>query len=183
MNKGKICEGVRLILEGLGDDLHREGLINTPERVADVYLEIMSSTNKECQTIKTIKGNNQDQIIVVKNIPFYSLCEHHLLPFFGQAHLAYLSRNDKIAGFSSLATVVEHYSKRLQIQERLTNQIADKLLKDLDAKGVAVVLEAHQMCISMRTRKGDNIKTITRAARGDITLESSIFQSIFLTAT
>lgn len=160
MDKEKIKEGVRLILEGVGEDTAREGLIETPDRIARMYEEIFSGIDKDRIDVKDPDSIVRDilsktfeakegQFILEKDITFYSMCEHHLLPFYGKAHIAYIS-SGRVAGLSKLARTVEEYAKRPQLQERLTAQIADAIMEYLHAEGVMVVIEAEHMCMTMR---------------------------------
>ncbi|MCK4224453.1 MAG: GTP cyclohydrolase I FolE [candidate division Zixibacteria bacterium] len=169
MDKDKIQKAVRMILEAVGEDPERDGLCDTPRRVADFYQEIFAglSENPEAQ-IKLYSAPNQDEMIIVKDIFFHSLCEHHLLPFFGKAHIAYIPTDNQITGFSRLVRVIEVLSRRPQLQERLTAEIADVLMKVLKPKGVLVIMEAEQMCLSMRGLKKPGSVTITSAMRGTL---------------
>jgi len=168
MDKEKIEQGVRLILEGIGEDVGREGLLDTPARVARMYEEICAGLTEDVgKYFTTSFGEDHHEMVLVKEIPFYSLCEHHMVPFFGQAHIAYLPGKDgRICGLSKLARLVDAYSRRLQVQERLTTQIADTLVEQLDPGGVIVVIEAEHLCMSMRGVKKPGSKTITSAVRG-----------------
>ncbi len=167
MDKKKIEEGVRMILEGIGEDLSREGLVRTPERVAEMYMDILGGTgvNPE-KKINLYTTQNKDEMIILKDITFFSICEHHILPFFGKVHIAYIPKNNKIAGFSTLLEVVDILSKRLQIQERFTTQIADFIVKMIDPMGVLVIVEAEQLCMQMRGLKKEDVRTVTSAIRG-----------------
>jgi GTP cyclohydrolase I len=169
MDKKKIQKAVRMILEAVGEDPERDGLRDTPRRVADFYEEIFAglSQNPEAQ-LKLYSAPNQDEMIIAKDIFFHSLCEHHLLPFFGKAHIAYIPTNNQITGFSRLVRVIETMTRRPQLQERLTAQIADVLMKVLKPKGVLVIMEAEQMCLSMRGLKKPGSVTITSAVRGTL---------------
>jgi GTP cyclohydrolase I len=169
MDKKKIQKAVRMILEAVGEDTQRDGLRDTPRRVADFFEEIFAglSENPEGQ-IKLYSAPNQDEMIIAKDIFFHSLCEHHLLPFFGLAHIAYVPTDNKITGFSRLVRVVEVLARRPQLQERLTAQIADVLMKMLKPKGVLVILEVEQMCLTMRGMKKPGSATITSAMRGTL---------------
>lgn len=166
MNKEKIIEGVKLILEGIGEDLDREGLIETPERVAKMYEEIFAGINMSADEIlnKTFKVESDD-LVVEKDITYFSMCEHHLAPFYGKAHIAYIP-NGRVAGLSKLARTVDLYAKKPQIQERLTGEIADSIMINLNAKGVMVVIEGEHMCMTMRGIKKPGTKTITSTSRG-----------------
>ena len=176
MDKEKIKEGVKLILEGIGEDVSREGLVETPDRIARMYEEIFAGIDRDrvsaddsdamvreilSKTFEAQKG----QLILEKDITFYSMCEHHLLPFYGNAHIAYIS-NGRVAGLSKLARTVEEYARRPQLQERLTSQIADAIMKYLHAEGVMVVVEAEHMCMTMRGVKKPGSRTMTYVCRG-----------------
>lgn len=166
VDKDKIIEGVKLILEGIGEDVNREGLVETPERIARMYEEIFAGMNEDAAVHlnKTFTAENTDMIIE-KDISFYSVCEHHLVPFYGKAHIAYVP-DGKVVGLSKLARTVEVYAKRPQLQERMTTQIADAIMKNLGAKGVMVILEAEHMCMTMRGVKKPGSRTVTLASRG-----------------
>jgi len=168
MDRQKIMRGVTDILEGLGEDIQREGLRDTPRRVAEMLEEILAGINQTPVLEAGISEEAADDLIIMRDIPFYSICEHHLLPFFGKIHLAYIPKENKVSGFSALTRLVDTFSHRLQIQERLTQQLANALMQSLDPKGVLVVIEAQQLCVSMRGTKKDAVRTITRALRGEI---------------
>ncbi|KPK76659.1 MAG: GTP cyclohydrolase [candidate division Zixibacteria bacterium SM23_73] len=169
MNKRKIEKAVKMILEAVGEDPQREGLKDTPRRVADFYEEIFAGLNENPQDhLKLYSAPNQDEMVIVKDIFFHSLCEHHLLPFFGKAHIAYIPSDNKITGFSRLVRVIEVLARRPQLQERLTAQVADTLMEVLKPKGVLVVIEAEQMCLTMRGLKKPGSMTITSAMRGTL---------------
>jgi GTP cyclohydrolase I len=169
MDKRKIRKAVRMILEAVGEDAGRDGLKDTPRRVADFYQEIFAGLSEDPEgQIKLYSAPNQDEMIIAKDIFFHSLCEHHLLPFFGKAHLAYIPKDNQITGFSRLVRVIEVLARRPQLQERLTAQIADVLMKVLRPKGVLVILEAEQMCLTMRGLRKPGSLTITSAVRGDL---------------
>lgn len=168
MDRQKIEEGVRLILEGVGEDPSREGLLDTPARVARMYEEVFAGLNANpARHFEVTFDEGHEEIVLVGDIPFFSMCEHHLAPFFGKAHVAYIPGADgRICGISKLARLVDDYAKRPQVQERLTDQIADTLMEALKPAGVMVVLEAEHMCMSMRGVKKPGSLTTTRAARG-----------------
>lgn len=168
MDTKKIEEGVRLILEGIGEDPQREGLLETPARVARMYEEVFAGlTENPARHFETTFDEHHEEMVLVRDIPFYSMCEHHLVPFFGKAHVAYIPAADgRICGLSKLARLVEAYAKRPQVQERLTSQVADTLIEQLTPQGVIVVIEAEHMCMSMRGVKKPGSKTITSAVRG-----------------
>lgn len=167
MDLKKIEKGVRLILEGIGEDPDRAGLKDTPERVARMYQEIFTGLETPTEEIlKAIEGESHDEMVLLKDIPFYSVCEHHLLPFIGKAHVAYIPSGGRIAGLSELAKAVEVFAKRLQVQERLTTQLADLIMEKLKPKGAMVIIDAEHLCISMRGVKKSGSKTVTSAVRG-----------------
>ncbi len=167
MDKSKIKKAVRMILEGVGEDPDREDLKKTPERVADMYEEIFSGMSKDpSKQLEVLLGEKHDEIVLLKGIPLYSVCEHHLLPFTGRAHIAYLPRNNRVTGLSKLARVVEILSKRPQVQERLTTEVADVVMKKLKPRGVMVIIEAEHLCMSMRGVKKPGVMTVTSAVRG-----------------
>ena len=164
----KAIEGaVRTILTAIGEDPDRQGLLDTPARVAQMYSEVFSGVGKSPQEhFKTYDIDNQDEMILVKDIPFYSMCEHHLLPFWGNVSIAYIPGNNRVTGFSNLIKVVDNYAHRPQLQERMATDIADFLVEELHPLGVLVVIEANHMCISMRGLKKEKTKTVTSAMRG-----------------
>jgi GTP cyclohydrolase IA len=168
MDRQKIMGGVKAILEGLGEDNQREGLQDTPRRVAEMLEDILSGINQTPVLEADISEEVVDDLIIIRDVPFYSICEHHLLPFFGKVHLAYIPKHNKISGFSAITRLVDSFSHRLQIQERFTRQIADAMMKFLDPRGVLVIVEAQQLCVSMRGTKKDSVKTVTRASRGEM---------------
>ena len=168
MDKGKIERAVRDILEAIGEDPDREGLVDTPRRVAKMYEEIFSDIGKDpADSLKVFfEQVGHEELILVKDIPFYSCCEHHLVPFFGKAHIGYIPRKGKITGLSKLARVVESAAKRPQLQERLTTQVVEALETQLNPLGIIVVIEAEHMCMTMRGVKKAGSKTITSGVRG-----------------
>ncbi|GBE03910.1 GTP cyclohydrolase 1 [bacterium BMS3Abin09] len=167
MDKNKIKKGVKLILEGIGENPDRPGLKDTPKRVANLYEEIFSGLSTPTEEIlKPIEGESHDEMVLVKDIPFYSVCEHHLLPFIGKAHVAYVPSKGKIVGLSKLARAVEIFAKRPQVQERLTAQLADLIMKKLKPKGAMVIVDAEHLCMSMRGVKKPGSRTVTSAVRG-----------------
>jgi GTP cyclohydrolase IA len=167
MDTKKIEKAVRDILVAVGENPNRHDIKDTPRRVADMYEEILAGTklNPE-KELEVIFEKDHDEIVLLKNIPFYSICEHHLLPFIGKAHVAYIPSNNRVTGLSKLARVVDIFSKRLQVQERITTDIADIIMKKLKPKGVLVVIEAEHLCMSMRGVKKPGVLTITSAVRG-----------------
>jgi len=158
---------VRLILEGVGEDVNRSGIKETPQRVARMFQEILGGIEEDpASHLRPIRGEKHDEMVLIKNIPLYSMCEHHLLPFAGVAHVAYIPKGGRIVGLSKIARVVEILARRLQVQERLTKQIADLIQQHLNPLGVMVVIEAEHMCMSMRGAKKPRSITITSAVRG-----------------
>jgi GTP cyclohydrolase I len=167
MDKQKIKKAVRMILEAVGEDPAREDLRKTPERVALMYEEIFSGITKDpSEQLEVLLGEKHDEIVLLKGIPLYSICEHHLLPFIGRAHIAYVPKNNRVTGLSKLARVVEILSKRLQVQERLTTEVAEIVMKNLKPRGVMVIIEAEHLCMSMRGVKKPGVLTVTSAVRG-----------------
>ena len=163
----KIEAGVKLILEGIGEDPARPGLQGTPRRVALMYEEICAGLHNDSrQFLHVIPAETHDEMVIVKDIPIYSICEHHLLPFVGIAHIAYIPKAGRIVGLSKLARVADLMAKKPQIQERLTTEIADLLFEELQATGVMVVIEAEHLCMEMRGVRKPGSKTVTSALRG-----------------
>jgi GTP cyclohydrolase I len=162
-DKEKIEQGIKLLLEGIGEDVNREGLKDTPDRVARMYEELCAGMEQDPKThlSKTFACDNEN-VVIEKDITFYSTCEHHLMPFYGKAYIP----NGRVVGISKLARTVEVFARRLQIQEKMTNQIAEAIETHLDAKGVLVMVEAEHMCMSARGIKKPESKTITFAAKG-----------------
>ena len=179
VDKVKIEQAVRLLLEGIGEDITREGLIDTPDRIARMCEEIYGGLGHEADQhlLKQFPVEN-NEIVLEKDITFYSMCEHHLMPFYGKAHVAYIP-DGKVVGLSKLARTVEVYARRLQIQERMTAQIADDIMKYLAPQGVMVMLEAEHMCITMRGIKKPGSQTVTMVTRGVFT-ENKELQDRFL---
>jgi len=163
----KIEQGVKSILEGIGEDPGRPGIQRTPKRVARMFREILGGLAEDPAVhMKIIQEEKHDEMVIIKDIPLYSMCEHHLLPFAGVAHVAYIPKGGRIVGLSKIARVVESYARRLQVQERLTKQIADLIDERLKPLGVMVVIEAEHMCMSMRGAKKPKSMTVTSAVRG-----------------
>lgn len=162
----KVKEGVRLLLEGIGEDVTREGLVETPDRIARMYEEIYGGIEEDAsEHLKKRFHVDNDAMVLEKDITFYSTCEHHLLPFYGKADIAYIP-NGEVVGLSKLARTVEVFARRLQLQEQLTGQIADALEKELNPKGVMVMIEAEHMCMTMRGIKKPGSQTVTIVKRG-----------------
>ena len=167
MDRKKVEQAVRLLLEGVGEDPERPALKNTPSRVADMFEEILSgmwdNPEKELSVFET---EQYDQMVLIKDIPVYSMCEHHMLPFIGRAHVAYIPEKGRVTGLSKLVRVVHTYMKRLQVQENLTEQIAGTLMETLKPKGVMVVIEAEHLCMSMRGVQQPGTCTVTSSVKG-----------------
>lgn len=167
MDAKKIQKGVRLIIEGIGEDSERPGLRRTPERIAEMYEEIFSGLIASPEDIlNPMEGEKHDEMVLLKDIPFYSVCEHHLLPFAGRAHIAYIPEGGRIVGISALARALEIFAKRPQVQERLTAQLADLIMERLRPKGCMVIVDAEHLCMSMRGIKKPGSRTVTSAVRG-----------------
>jgi len=167
MDKKKIEKAVRDILEAIGEDSERKDLLDTPKRVAEMYEEIFCGIHQDPKKeLEVILDQKHHEIILLKDVPLYSICEHHLLPFAGKAHVAYIPDEGRVTGLSKLARVVDILSKRPQVQERLTSQIAEIIMSKLKPKGCMVVIEAEHMCMSMRGVKKPGTMTITSAVRG-----------------
>ncbi len=167
MDKKRIENAITEILLAIGEDPEREGLAETPARVARMYGEIFSGLDDDPRRyLKIFTEENNDEMVVVREIPLYSMCEHHLIPFIGRAHIAYIPKNGKVIGLSKLARIVDSYAKRPQLQERLTAQVADFLFKELEPLGVAVVIEAEHLCMTMRGARAAGSRTHTSALRG-----------------
>ena len=167
-DRARIAKAVREILEAIGEDPDREGLERTPERVADMYAEVFAGLYDPAdEHLSVTFAAEHDEMVMVKDIPLYSMCEHHLVPFLGRAHVAYIPNADgRITGLSKIARLVESYSRRPQVQERLTTQIADEMARNLEPRGVLVVIEAEHLCMSMRGVHKPGTTTITSAVRG-----------------
>ena len=167
MNKKKIEKAVKSILEATGANVKRGEIANTPRRVAEMYEEILSGTKLDPRKeLKVVFEKDHDEIVLLKGIPLYSICEHHLLPFIGKAHVAYIPESNRVTGLSKLVRVVDILAKRLQVQERLTTDIADVIMEKLKPKGVLVIIEAEHLCMSMRGVKKPGVLTVTSAVRG-----------------
>lgn len=168
MDREKIERAVRMIIEAIGDDPERPGVQDTPARVAEMYQEIFAGIGRDPEELITVvRGAEHDEMIMVKDIPLYSVCEHHLLPWVGKAHVAYIpSKDGRITGLSKIARVVDLCAKRLQVQERLTTEIADAIEHALEPRGVFVVIEAEHLCMTMRGIRKPGSRTVTSAVRG-----------------
>ena len=180
MDREKIIAGAKLILEGIGEDLEREGLVETPERIARMYEEIFSGLGKDAEEIlaKTFEVENND-LVIEKDITYFSMCEHHIIPFYGKAHIAYIPRG-RVAGLSKLARTVELYAKKPQLQERLSSEVADAIMKYLDAEGVMVVVEGEHMCMTMRGVKKSGTKTVTTSYRGIFKEDATLRREVMM---
>ncbi|MDR1784447.1 MAG: GTP cyclohydrolase I FolE [Endomicrobium sp.] len=167
-NREKAKKAIKLLLESFGEDLKREGLKRTPERVADFYKEVLSGNEIDPSKLITVHyaAENHEEIVLVKDIPFYSICEHHLLPFFGRANVAYIPKKDRIIGVSKIIKLIEIFASRLQLQERFIKEVADTVMQCIKPHGVMVVVEAEHLCMTMRGVKKPGSKVITSAVRG-----------------
>lgn len=167
IDQERIRQAVTMLIEAIGEDPTREGLVETPRRIAEMYAEIFSGLEEDVSKhLEVVFTEEHDEIVLVKDIYFHSMCEHHFLPFFGKAHVAYIPAGGRVTGLSKLARVVEGFARRPQMQERLTSQIADLLMDKLQPDGVAVVVEAEHLCMSMRGVRKPGSKTVTSAVRG-----------------
>lgn len=166
VDQDKVCEAVRLLLEGIGEDPTREGLLETPDRVARMYAELAGGMDQSAAAhLSKTFSVTESGLVTERDIPFYSLCEHHLLPFYGTVTIGYIP-NGRVAGLSKLARTVEVFARRLQLQEQLTGQIADALMDNLDCAGAIVLIEAEHLCMTMRGVQKPGTKTTTLARRG-----------------
>lgn len=179
IDEKKVQEGIRMILEGIGEDLNRPGLIETPQRIANMYKEIYGGLEEDAAVhlSKTFPAIN-NELVLEKDITFYSTCEHHLLPFYGKAHIAYIP-DDKVVGLSKLARTVEVFARRPQIQEQMTAQIADAIMTHLKPKGVMVILQAEHMCMTMRGIKKPGSQTLTYVCRGNFEDNGALQKMVF----
>lgn len=167
MDLPKIENAVRDILEAIGEDPEREGIKETPQRVARMYAEVFAGLHRDItKDIKVFHEEGNDEMILIGDIPFYSMCEHHLLPFHGKAHVVYIPRDGRILGLSKVARIVDTLSRKPQLQERLTSEIADTIQKAVDARSVCVIIEAEHLCMTMRGIRKPGSKTVTSAMRG-----------------
>lgn len=169
MDKARIEAAVRELLAAIGEDPDREGLLETPKRVANMYEEIFGGLDEDpTRHLKIFHEGHNEELVTVRDIPLYSMCEHHLLPFTGVAHIAYIPRDGRVLGLSKLARIVNCYARRPQLQERLTEQVADFLDRELQPLGVAVIIEAEHLCMTMRGVRAAGARTQTSALRGVI---------------
>lgn len=167
VDKEKLKAAVRLILEAIGEDPGREGLLDTPRRVAEYFEEVTAGLRSDpYRHLETVFHEEHEEMVIVKDIPFHSICEHHLVPFVGKAHVVYIPSHGRVVGLSKLARVVDDYARRPQLQERLTAQVAEALMYKLQPQGVMVVVEAEHMCMTMRGVKKPGSATVTSAVRG-----------------
>ena len=179
VDKEAVKSAIEQLLRAVGDDPQREGLLGTPRRIADMYEEILQGVQLDPREVLQVGfEENHQEMVIVRDISFFSLCEHHLLPFHGHFHVAYIPRG-RVVGISKLARVVEIYARRFQLQERLTSQIADILMEELHPAGVAVVGEAEHLCMTMRGIKKPGAKVVTSANRGQF-LENQVTRAEFL---
>lgn len=179
IDQDKIREAVRLLLEGIGENPAREGLLGTPDRVARMYTEIFAGMEEDVtEPLSRVFAVEHNEMVLEKDMGFYSMCEHHMLPFYGKAHIAYIPEG-KVLGLSKLARVVEVYARRLQIQEQMTGQIADAIMAHLMPQGVMTVVEAEHMCMTMRGIKKPGSKTVTISTRGCVEGDSELKQEFF----
>jgi GTP cyclohydrolase I len=167
IDKKKIIKAVTMILEAVGENPKRKDLQETPRRVAEMYGEIFAGISQDpAKELEVVLDQKHEEIILLKNIPLYSVCEHHLLPFLGRAHIAYIPKEGRVTGLSKLGRAVDILAKRPQVQERLTTQIAEVIMRELKPRGCMVVIEAEHLCMSMRGLKKPGISTVTSAVRG-----------------
>lgn len=182
VDQEKVKVAIKLLLEGIGEDTSREGLLETPDRIARMYEEICGGMDEDAGVhLSKVFSTSNNEIVLEKDIVFYSMCEHHLMPFYGKAHVAYIP-NGKVVGLSKLARTVEVYAKRLQIQEQMTGQVADAIMEHLQPQGVMIMLEAEHMCMTMRGIKKPGSKTVSIATRGvfedNTALQNQFFQML-----
>lgn len=179
IDQEKIKDAIRLLLEGIGEDVNREGLVETPDRIARMYEEICGGMEEDAGThLSKVFHVDTNEMVMEKDITFYSTCEHHMLPFYGKVHIAYIP-DGKVVGLSKLARTVEVYARRLQLQEQLTGQIADALMTHMHPKGVMVMIEAEHMCMTMRGIQKPGTQTVTIARRGDFESDPALEERFF----
>ena len=182
IDETKVKEAIKLLIEAIGEDPEREGLKETPDRIARAYKEIFAGIDQDpAEYLKKTFSVDHDDIVLEKDIQFYSMCEHHLLPFFGKAHVAYIP-DGKVTGLSKLARTVEVYARRPQLQERMTEQIADAVMKNINAQGAMVIIEAEHTCMTMRGIKKPGSRTVTVTCRGrfkdDFRLRDEVYRML-----
>lgn len=179
MNKEKIMEAVTMLIEAIGEDPQREGLVDTPDRIARMYEEIFAGIGQTAEEHLsksfTIESND---LVIERDIPFYSMCEHHFLPFYGKVHIAYVP-NGKVAGLSKLVRTVDVYAKKPQLQEKLTSEIGNAIMEYLDAQGVMVIIEAEHLCMNMRGVKRPGTKTVTAMSDGILKTDASLKNDVY----
>lgn len=179
MNKEKIIKAVTMLIEAIGEDPQREGLVDTPDRIARMYEEIFAgignTAEEHLSKSFTIESND---LVIERDIPFYSMCEHHFLPFYGKAHIAYVP-NGKVAGLSKLVRTVDVYAKKPQLQEKLTSEIGNAIMEYLDAQGVMVIIEAEHLCMNMRGVKRPGTKTVTAMSDGILKTDASLKNDVY----
>jgi GTP cyclohydrolase I len=167
VDQDKIKLAIKMIIEAIGEDPEREGLQDTPKRVAKMYAEVFEGLELDPKSyFDVVFGEDHEELVLVKDIPFYSMCEHHLIPFYGRAHVGYIPRGGRVTGLSKLARAVEAAARRPQLQERITSTVANAIVDKLDPHGVVVVIEAEHMCMTMRGVRKPGARTITSAVRG-----------------
>jgi GTP cyclohydrolase I len=181
VDQEKIKHAVHLLIEGIGEDPSRTGLVETPERVARMYEEIFSGIGSNpSEEVQLFHTENEDEMIIVRDLPFYSMCEHHLLPFWGSVSIAYIPKNNLVTGFSNLARIIHLFAARPQLQERMTVEIAETLMATLKPLGVFVVLQAQHLCLMMRGEKVHGTWTVTSAMRGAMRREATRLEALHL---
>jgi GTP cyclohydrolase I len=176
----KIEQAVHMILEAVGEDPAREGLLDTPKRVAKMYAEVFEGLElNPKEYFDVVFGEDHEELVLVKDIPFFSMCEHHLVPFFGKAHVGYIPRGGRVTGLSKLARAVEAVARRPQLQERITATVANAIVEKLDPHGVVVIIEAEHMCMTMRGVRKPGAKTVTSAVRGCFATDAAARAEVF----
>jgi GTP cyclohydrolase I len=181
INKRKIFEGAKELVAGLGDGVEAERMKDTARRVSEFYSEFFENIYRDPrELVKVFQANNQEEMIIARGISYYSMCEHHLLPFFGEAHIAYIPKKNRVTGFSSLVRVVECLAHRPQIQEKLTGEIADVIMEVLQPMGVFVITDAEQLCLTMRRLNQPKMKTVASAIRGAFRKDATREEALFL---
>lgn len=184
MDKARIEKAVQELLAAIGEDPQRNGLLETPKRVANMYAEIFSGLEDDPrQYLKFFDEGHCDDMVIIRDIPLYSVCEHHLLPFIGTAHIAYIPAHGKVLGISKFARIVNCFARRPQIQEKLTSQIADFIEQELHPLGAAVVIEAEHLCMTMRGVKAAGAKTMTSALRGSMRSDAKTREEVMALLT